>query len=53
MLYSFYGELEEDYVYELAGDYVYANDVDSVEDGWILTENEAGNPGSSRSVTAF
>lgn len=42
MLYSFYGELEENYDYHLTQEYVYANDVDSVEDGWIITENESG-----------
>ncbi|MBE6949502.1 MAG: hypothetical protein E7456_06615 [Ruminococcaceae bacterium] len=43
MLYSFYGELEENYSYDLTQEYVYANDVDSVEDGWIITENQNGN----------
>ena len=42
MLYSFYGELEENYDYGLAQDYVYRNDVKSVEDGFIVTENKAG-----------
>lgn len=42
MLYSFYGELEDNYSYDLAQAYVYANDADSVEDGWIITENESG-----------
>lgn len=40
MLYSFYGPLEENYDYALPQDYVYANEVKSVEDGWIITENE-------------
>lgn len=43
MLYSFYGKAETDYSYELAGDYAYANNAKSVEDGWIVTENEAGS----------
>lgn len=43
MLYSFYGELEENYSYDLAQEYSYANDVDSVEDGWIITENKGGS----------
>ena len=42
MLYSFYGELEENYDYGLAQNYVYRNDVKSVEDGFIVTENKAG-----------
>ena len=42
MLYSFYGELEENYSYDLPQAYAYANDVSSVEDGWIITENESG-----------
>ena len=39
MLYSFYGKLEENYSYGTTQNYTYANDVDSVEDGWIITEN--------------
>ena len=39
MLYSFYGTLEENYDYGLADRYAYVNDVKSVEDGWIITEN--------------
>ena len=42
MLYSFYGELEENYDYGLTQNYVYRNDVKSVEDGWIIAENTAG-----------
>lgn len=42
MLYSFYGKPEENYDYGLPQAYVYANDVSSVEDGWIITENETG-----------
>ena len=40
MLYSFYGPLEENYDYNLPQAYTYANEVESVEDGWIITENE-------------
>lgn len=42
MLYSFYGELEENYSYDISQEYIYANDVDSVEAGWIITENASG-----------
>lgn len=42
MLYSFYGKLEENYSYGSSLEYTYANDVDSVEDGWIITENPNG-----------
>ena len=42
MLYSFYGTLEENYDYDLSQEYTYANEVESVEDGWIITENESG-----------
>ena len=42
MLYSFYGELEDNYSYNLPQNYIYTNDVSSVEDGWIITENEKG-----------
>ena len=42
MLYSFYGKLEENYSYETLAEYRYANEVDSVEDGWIITENPSG-----------
>ena len=42
LLYSFYGELEENYDYGLSQDYTYGNDAKSVEDGWIITENPAG-----------
>lgn len=42
MLYSFYGELEENYSYDVAQEYTYVNDVNSVEDGWIITENVGG-----------
>lgn len=42
MLYSFYGEPEENYAYDISDTYRYANEVDSVEDGWIITENPDG-----------
>jgi hypothetical protein len=42
MLYSFYGEPEENYAYDLRQSYTYANDADSVEDGWIITQNGSG-----------
>lgn len=43
MLYSFYGEPEKNYSYNLSQNYVYKNEVKSVEDGWIITENKDGN----------
>ena len=43
MLYSFYGETEENYNYNLPENYKYVNDVKGVEDGWIITENKSGN----------
>ena len=42
MLYSFYGKLEENYVYDLPGEYAYTDGATSVEDGWIVTENPNG-----------
>ena len=42
MLYSFYGQLEENYDYGLTQEYVYGTDFESVEDGWIITENANG-----------
>jgi len=42
MLYSFYGPTETDYDYGLTPSYTYANNADSVEDGWIVTENPGG-----------
>lgn len=42
MLYSFYGDSEIDYSYGLSVEYTYANNAKSVEDGWIITENESG-----------
>ena len=43
MLYSFYGELEENYHYNLPQDYTYAKEGATVEDGWIITTNPNGN----------
>ena len=43
MLYSFYGETEENYSYSLPRNYNYKNDVSGVEDGWIITENKQGS----------
>ncbi|MDE6024987.1 MAG: hypothetical protein K2G45_05980 [Lachnospiraceae bacterium] len=42
MLYTFYGEKELNYKYNIEHGYTYSNDVKSVEDGWIETENGAG-----------
>ena len=42
MLYSFYGPLEENYDYALPQDYAYDKADATVEDGWIVTENESG-----------
>ena len=41
MLYSFYGEPETDYDYQLPGNYTYRFGKD-VESGWIITENAQG-----------
>lgn len=43
MLYTFYGERELDYRYDIAQKYSYTNDVNSVEDVWIGTEGGVGN----------
>lgn len=43
MLYSFYGDTEENYSYGNGQEYSYENEVESVEDGWIITQNETGN----------
>jgi len=43
MLYSFYGKLEENYVYDMPQAYFYHTDTDSVEDGWIISENPDGS----------
>ncbi len=42
MLYSFYGDKEDNYSYNLSQNYVYTNDVKGVDDGWIITENKNG-----------
>lgn len=43
MLYTFYGEKELNYKYDISPEYTYVNDVESVEDVWIETENESEN----------
>ena len=43
MLYSFYGVAEDDLAYPFAGSYIYANEVESVEDGWIITKSDKGS----------
>ena len=43
MLYSFYGELEGNYNYNLPENYVYTAGDGNVEAGWIATENPNGN----------
>lgn len=43
MLYTFYGDKELDYRYDITQKYTYTNDVDSVEDVWIGTEGGSGN----------
>lgn len=42
MLYSFYGEPEEDYDYGLSQAFTYEKEDTTVEDGWIVTQNEDG-----------
>lgn len=42
MLYTFYGEKELNYKYNIAQEYDYANDVKNVEDVWIETEIHVG-----------
>lgn len=42
MLYSYYGFAEDDLAYPFEGSYLYANDVESVEDGWIITKSDKG-----------
>ena len=42
MLYSFYGELEENYDYGLSQQYAYDKEGATVEDGWIVTTNPNG-----------
>lgn len=43
MLYTFYGEKELNYNYDIQQNYTYANDFKSVEDGWIETTGGTGN----------
>lgn len=43
MLYTFYGEKELNYKYQIEQKYTYTNDVESVEDVWIETEGGTGN----------
>lgn len=43
MLYTFYGEKELNYRYEIDQEYAYVNDVQSVEDAWIETEGGSGS----------
>ena len=43
MLYGFYGPAEQDYAYDLAGNYRYEKEGTSVEDGWIITGNAQGS----------
>ncbi len=43
MLYTFYGEKELNYRYDIEQAYTYTNDVKSVEDVWIETEGGTGN----------
>jgi hypothetical protein len=42
MLYSFYGELENEYIYSTPGNYNFTDSDASVEDGWLVTENKDG-----------
>lgn len=43
MLYSFYGEPEENYDYGLTQAYTYEKEGATVEDGWIVTNNPGGS----------
>jgi hypothetical protein len=42
MLYSFYGELENEYIYSIPEKYNFTEPDASVEDGWLVTENKDG-----------
>ncbi len=42
MLYSFYGELENEYIYSIPEKYNFTEPDASVEDGWLITKNEDG-----------
>lgn len=43
MLYSFYGKLENDYIYSMPENYSFSKPDASVEDGWLTTKNKDGN----------
>ncbi len=43
MLYSFYGKLENDYIYPIPETYSFSDSDASVEDGWLITENDDGS----------
>ena len=49
MLYSFYGELEENYDYGLSQEHTYEKEGATVEDGWIVTQN----PGAEGTLLMF
>ena len=42
MLYSFYGQPEQNYDYNLTQEYVYTSNEKDVEGRWLITENETG-----------
>lgn len=42
MLYSFYGQPEENYDYNLTQEYVYTSNEKDVEGRWLITENQTG-----------
>ena len=42
MLYSFYGELENNYIYNLPKKYNFTDSDATVSDGWLVTENKTG-----------
>ena len=42
MLYSFYGDKEVNYYYEIPADFTYSTDTATVEDGWIETAGPSG-----------
>lgn len=42
MLYSFYGEPEQNYDYNLTQEYVYTSNEKDVEGRWLITENQTG-----------
>lgn len=42
MLYSFYGQPEENYDYNLTQEYVYTSNEKDVEGRWLITENHTG-----------